>query len=159
MVRKRAYLGNDSQPVLLGVAGTGRVARALGRLLSDRGQPVVAIAGRNPERTAGAARFISAHTTAVAIEGIPALSSHLPIAGSDSAVEHVALLLARSGFRRGVALHSCGAKKPEALAVLAGQGISCGALHPMQSFASAAEGATSIVGSDFAIDGDPEALE
>lgn len=147
------------RPHSLAIAGTGRVAQALGRLLSERGQPVVAIAGRNPERTARAARFISSRTTAVAIQEIPHLASHLLIAVSDSAVECVASLLARSGFQRGVALHTCGAKGPEALAVLARQGISCGALHPMQSFASAEQGVAAMAQSNFAIDGDPEALE
>jgi predicted short-subunit dehydrogenase-like oxidoreductase (DUF2520 family) len=95
----------------------------------------------------------------VVIEEIPALASHLLIAVSDSAVECVASLLARSGFHRGVALHTCGAKGPEALAVLARQGINCGALHPMQSFASAEQGIAAMAQSNFAIDGDAEALE
>jgi predicted short-subunit dehydrogenase-like oxidoreductase (DUF2520 family) len=143
----------------IGIAGTGRVAQALGRLLNEGGQPIVAIAGRDPERTARAARFIGACTTPTTIEDIPALASHLLIAVSDSAVEHVAALLARSGFTQGVALHTCGAKGPEALAILARQEISCGALHPMQSFASAEQGVAAMAGSIFAIDGDPEALE
>jgi|tagenome__1003787_1003787.scaffolds.fasta_scaffold20957049_2 predicted short-subunit dehydrogenase-like oxidoreductase (DUF2520 family) len=143
----------------IGIAGTGRVAQALGRLLNEGGQPIVAIAGRNPEGTARAARFISAGTTPTTIEEIPAFASHLLIAVSDSAVEHVATLLARSGLERGIALHTCGAKGPQALAVLARQGISCGALHPMQSFASAELGLAALRESSFAIDGDPEALE
>lgn len=136
------------------------MAQALGRLLSEGGQPVVAIAGRNPERTArAAARFIGARTTPSTIEELPALASNILIAVSDSAVEPVAAVLARSGFHNRVALHTCGAKGPEALAVLAGQGVSCGALHPLQSFASAEEGLSRVAGSSFAIDGDPEAFE
>lgn len=146
-------------PHSLAIAGTGRLAQALGRRLGDRSQPVVVIAGRNPERMARAARFISSRTTAVAIQEIPDLASHLLIAVSDSAVECVASLLARSGFQRGVALHTCGAKGPEALAVLARQGICWGALHPIQSFASPEQGLAAMPGSNFAIDGDPEALE
>ena len=152
------------QPVIdsgspIGIAGTGRVAQALGRLLSEAGQPVVAIAGRNPERTARAAHFIGSRTTPVRIEGLPARASRLLIAVSDTAVEPVAALLARSGFQCGVALHTCGAKGPQALAVLAERGVSCGALHPLQSFASAEQGVTSVAGSSFAIDGSPEALD
>ena len=48
----------------IGIAGTGRVAQALGRYLIERGQPVMAIAGRDPERTAQAARFLNACTHA-----------------------------------------------------------------------------------------------
>jgi predicted short-subunit dehydrogenase-like oxidoreductase (DUF2520 family) len=143
----------------IGIAGTGRVAQALGRLLSEAGQPVAAIAGRNWERTTRAARFISTSIIPATIEELPALASHILIAVSDKAVEPVALLLARSGFQRGVALHTCGAKGPQALVVLADEGVSCGALHPMQSFASAEQGVASMVGSFFSIDGDPEAIE
>jgi len=70
-----------------------------------------------------------------------------------------ASLLARSRFQRGVALHTCGAKGPQALMVLAHAGVNCGALHPLQSFTSAAQGTASVRGSFFAIDGDPEAIE
>jgi predicted short-subunit dehydrogenase-like oxidoreductase (DUF2520 family) len=61
-------------------------------------------------------------------------------------------------FGCGGALHTCGAKRPQALAVLENQGVSCGALHPIQPFASAEQGAASVVGSSFGIDGNPEAL-
>jgi predicted short-subunit dehydrogenase-like oxidoreductase (DUF2520 family) len=143
----------------VGIAGTGRVAQALGRLLSEGGQPVVAIAGRDSERTTRAARFISNCTTPATIEELPALSSHILVAVSDAAIESVALLLARSGLTRGVVLHTCGALGSQALAALAVEGVSCGALHPMQSFASTEQGVTTLVGSFFAIDGDPEAIE
>jgi len=55
----------------IAIAGAGRVAQALGRLLSEGGQPVVAIAGRHPERTARAARFIGAK-----VIGVPLTSSY-----------------------------------------------------------------------------------
>jgi predicted short-subunit dehydrogenase-like oxidoreductase (DUF2520 family) len=143
----------------MGIAGAGRVAQALGRVLIECGQRVVAVAGRDPERTAQAARFISADTSPTTIEDIPSHASHLLIAVSDDAVENVALRLSRCGFQRGIALHTCGAKGPEALAALSRQGVSCGTLHPLQSFPSAEEGVANIAGSAFAIDGDPEAIE
>jgi predicted short-subunit dehydrogenase-like oxidoreductase (DUF2520 family) len=143
----------------IGIVGSGRVAQALGRLLSERGQSVVAIAGRNPERTARAAEFVSPLTTPSTVEELPRHASHVLIAVSDAAVETVAALLAQSGFHHGIALHTCGAKGPAALAVLADGGVSCGALHPTQSFASAEHGIASLRGSSFAIDGDAEALE
>jgi len=46
--------------VSIGIAGAGRVAQVLGRLLA-KASAGRAIAGRNPERTAAAARFIG-HT-------------------------------------------------------------------------------------------------
>jgi len=144
--------------ISIGIAGSGRVAQALGRLLSELGEPVVAIAGRNPERTALAARFIGGRTLPSTMEKLPRLASHVLIAVSDAAVEPVALVLAQSGFRSGIALHTCGAMGQGALAVLSARGVSCGALHPLQSFASAEEGLSTVAGSSFAVDGDPEAL-
>jgi predicted short-subunit dehydrogenase-like oxidoreductase (DUF2520 family) len=133
--------------------------RRLDDSLAENGQPVAAIAGRNPRRTALAALFIGGRTTPVTIEELHALSSHVLIAVSDRGVEPVAELLAKSGFRCGVALHTCGAKGLQALAVLENQGVSCGALHPIQSYASAEQGVASVVGSSFGIDGKAVALE
>jgi predicted short-subunit dehydrogenase-like oxidoreductase (DUF2520 family) len=147
----------DASPI--GIVGSGRVAQALGHVLSEGCQPVLAVAGRDAERTAQAAHFIGPRTTPTTIEDIPAHASRVLIAVSDCAVEHVALRLSRCGFQRGIALHTCGAKGPEALAALSGQGVHCGALHPLQSFASAEQGVTSMPGSIFAIDGDSEAIE
>jgi predicted short-subunit dehydrogenase-like oxidoreductase (DUF2520 family) len=143
----------------IGIAGTGPVAQALGRYLVERGQPVVAIAGRNPERTALAARFINPYTAPVKIQELPEFASHILIAVSDGAIEPVAALLARSGFRHGIALHTCGAKGPEALMALASRGVHCGSLHPMQSFATAEQGLANLPGSVLAIDGDAPALQ
>ena len=120
--------------------------------------PAAAIVGPNPEQTALAALFIGGRATPVTIEELPALSSYVLIAVSDRGVKPVAEILAKSGLRCGVALHTCGAKGLQALAVLENQGISCGALHPIQSFASAEQGVASVVGSSFGIDGNPEAL-
>jgi predicted short-subunit dehydrogenase-like oxidoreductase (DUF2520 family) len=142
----------------MGIAGAGRVAQALGRVLTECGQRVVAVAGRDPERTAQAARFISAGTSPTTMEDIPSHASHLPIAVSDDAVENVASRLFRCGFQRGISLHTCGAKGPEALTALSHQGVSCGPLHPLQSFPSAEQGVANIPGSAFAIDGDSEAI-
>lgn len=143
----------------IGIAGTGRVAQALGRLLVQHDQPVVAIAGRNPERAAQAAAFLGGSTNSIRLQELPKAASHVLIAVSDAAIEPVASILSGSGFQRGVALHTCGATGPEALQVLARAGVSCGALHPMQSFATPEQALASLPGSVFAIDGTPRALD
>jgi glutamyl-tRNA reductase len=63
----------------IGIAGASRVAQALGRFLIQRGERVVAIAGRNPERTARAARFIGPAARPTAIQELPDVSSHVLI--------------------------------------------------------------------------------
>ncbi len=133
----------------IGIAGTGRVAQALGRLLVERGQPVAALAGRDPERAAAAAGFVG--TEAFPLEELPKRVSRVLVAVADRALTAVARRLAEAGMRGGIALHTCGAHGPEALAPLAEQGVSCGALHPLQTFATPERGLAALPGAAFGI--------
>ncbi|HEY1206187.1 MAG: Rossmann-like and DUF2520 domain-containing protein [Bryobacteraceae bacterium] len=147
---------NASTQESIGIAGTGRVAQALGRLLRERGEPVVAVAGRNPERTARAAEFIGA--TAFLPRQLPQRADRILIAVSDSALAEVARNLAHAGMDRGAALHTCGACGPEILEPLAQAGVACGVLHPLQTVASPEAGVAILPGSAFAVCGDPAAV-
>jgi predicted short-subunit dehydrogenase-like oxidoreductase (DUF2520 family) len=140
----------------IGIAGTGRVAQALGRLLSKRGEPVVAVAGRNPERTARAAEFIG--VAAVSFAQLPERAGRVLISVSDGAVAQVAQALAEAGMRGGVALDTCGAHGPEILEPLARAGVACGVLHPLQTIADPETGVALLPGSTFAISGDAAAV-
>ncbi len=140
----------------IGIAGTGRVAQALGRLLRERGEPVVAVAGRNPERSARAAAFIGA--AAVSVAQLPERAGRMLIAVSDRAVAEVARELAGAGMHRGVALHTCGARGPDLLDPLSRAGVACGVLHPLQTVASPEAGVTVLPGSAFAVHGDASAV-
>jgi len=143
----------------IGIAGTGRVAQALGRLLAERGEPVVAIAGRHLPRTRGAAKFVGSGAKPVALAELPSRATHILIAVADGAIEEVARVLANSGMARGVVLHTCGTVGTEVLAPLASAGVSCGSLHPLQTVATPEGGVVALPGSAFAIDGDGPALE
>ena len=55
----------------IAIAGTGRVAQALGRLLAEHGEPVAAVAGRDPERTRAAAVFIGHKVKPAALGTLP----------------------------------------------------------------------------------------
>lgn len=145
-------------PDAVAIAGTGRVAQALGRLLVERGVPVIAVGGRNPERARIAASFIGRKVQAASIAQLPALARRILIAVTDEAIEEVARVLAAAGMRDGIALHTCGACGAEALQPLADAGVSCGSLHPLQTFASARQALGCLPGSCFAIDGDPAAV-
>ena len=140
----------------IGIAGTGRVAQALGRLLRERGEPVVAVAGRNPGHAARAAEFIGA--AAVLPRQLPGRAGRILIAVGDGAVVEVARELAEAGMDRGAALHTCGAWGPEILEPLGRAGIACGVLHPLQTFATPEAGVTVLPGSAFAVAGDPAAV-
>ncbi len=133
------------------VVGAGRVARALGRLLRQRGEPVTAVASRNAEHAAAAAAFIGVE--AVPLAAVPGRAGRALIAVADEAIEPVAAQLAAAGFD-GIALHTCGARGPEALAPLAG-----GVLHPLQTVASPEQGVVALPGSFFAVSGTSPAVE
>ncbi len=133
----------------IGIVGCGRVAQALGRLLVERGQPVAALAGRDPARTAAAAGFVG--VKAAQIEELPALVSRLLVAVADGALPVVAKSLAAAGMKGGIALHTSGAHGPEALAPLAEQGVSCGTLHPLQTIATPELGLAALPGAAFGI--------
>jgi predicted short-subunit dehydrogenase-like oxidoreductase (DUF2520 family) len=137
----------------IGIAGAGRVAQALGRLLRERGEPVTAVASRNPEHAARAAEFIGA--AAVPLGRLRA--DRILIAVSDAAIPDVARTLAGAGMSRGVALHTCGAHGPEVLEPLARAGVACGVLHPLQTIATPEAGLAALPGCAFAVSGDAAA--
>lgn len=141
----------------VGIVGTGRVGQVLARLLRERGQAVVAIAGRCSEHTAAAAAFAGPGVEPAALENLPATAHRILIAVTDEAIGGVAARLTAAGMRQGIALHTCGAHGPELLEPLARAGVSCGVLHPLQTIASPAQGLAALPGSGFLIDGDPAA--
>jgi predicted short-subunit dehydrogenase-like oxidoreductase (DUF2520 family) len=141
----------------IGIAGAGRVAQSLARLLRETGQPVVAVASRSAASARAAAEFAGPGVTATTYAELPGKASRLVIAVPDEALEEVAGTLAETA-RAGIALHTCGARGPEALGALADRGIACGTLHPLQTVASPQQGAASLRGVTFAVAGDPAAL-
>jgi predicted short-subunit dehydrogenase-like oxidoreductase (DUF2520 family) len=145
----------------IGIAGAGRMAQALGRLLVERGEPVAAVASRG-ESAARAAEFIGGGVEAVSYKELPRRAGRILIAVADSAVPAVAGTLAEAmaeaGLSGGVALHTCGSLGPEALEPLADRGVSCGTIHPLQTVAAPGQGVAALPGSAFAVAGDTEAL-
>lgn len=147
---------HSNEPIL--IAGTGRLAQAMGRLLAEHGEPVIAVAGRDPARTAAAAAFMGRRVKAIDLKDPPKRAARLLVAVSDSAICDVAGKLAVAGLRRGIALHTCGAMGREALEPLAEAGVACGAIHPLQTVASPEQGLSALAGCVFTVDGDPPAL-
>lgn len=142
----------------IGIAGSGRVAQALGRLLAAQGQPVAAIAGRDPAHTLAAATFIG-QCDAVTIGELPERAARILIAVPDAAIESIALTLAESGMNGGIVLHTSGAQGTKPLEPLMSGGVSCGALHPLQTVATPEQGVAALPGCAFAVSGQPAARE
>jgi predicted short-subunit dehydrogenase-like oxidoreductase (DUF2520 family) len=127
--------------------------------LSLRGAPVVALASRSRLRAEKAAAFIGASVQVVPFSELPGLATRVLVAVSDEAIPAVAETLARAGMTGGAALHTCGAKGPEALAALRAAGVACGMLHPLQTFADARLGVERLEGITFGLAGDRQALD
>jgi predicted short-subunit dehydrogenase-like oxidoreductase (DUF2520 family) len=144
---------------LVGIAGAGVVAQTLGRLLAARGTPIAALAARDRSRGEQAARFIGGSVRVVGTAELPALVTHILVAVSDQGIAPVAASLAAAGMRSGVALHTCGAKGPEALAALRAAGVACGLLHPLQTLATPEQGVKALPNAAFAVSGDPAAVD
>jgi predicted short-subunit dehydrogenase-like oxidoreductase (DUF2520 family) len=143
----------DGEQRPIGIAGAGRVAQALGRLLRDAGQPVVAIAGREPERTARAAAFVDQGVAPASFEELPSLATRILLAVPDDALMEVADRLAQGGMAAGIALHTSGARGVSVLEALERRGVSCGVLHPLQTVATPEQGVRALPGSAFAVVG------
>lgn len=145
----------------VGIAGAGRVAQALGRLLHARGEPIAFVASRTVEHARAAALFIGSDVEAVAYSDLASRACRILIAVPDSAVEIVAASLNATwpGARPGIVLHTCGTLGVDALQSLASRGVSCGTLHPLQTISDPESGVAALDGVAFAISGDPTALE
>ncbi|HEX5430531.1 MAG TPA: Rossmann-like and DUF2520 domain-containing protein [Bryobacteraceae bacterium] len=146
-------MSRSPQNLPIGIAGAGRIGQALGRLLRDRGERVIAVAGRDLTRTQQAAAFIGAGVKALAYAELPAHAGRILIAVPDDALAEVAAVLARSPHPPQAAVHTCGSRGPEALSPLQAIGVSCAALHPLQTAATPEQALAALPGSGFAIDG------
>jgi predicted short-subunit dehydrogenase-like oxidoreductase (DUF2520 family) len=87
------------------------------------------------------------------------LASRILMAVPDAAISEVSDRIATAGMGGGIALHTCGTLGPEALSRLRKKGVSCGTLHPLQTVVDAQQGARSLRGCAFAIDGDNRAID
>ena len=139
--------------VRIGILGTGRIAQALGRLLSDAGEPVVAVAGRDAVRAHAAAIFISDTVAAVSPSELSQRANRILIAIPDRGIGTAALTLANSGMDSGVVLHTSGVLGPEILRPLAEKGVACGVLHPLQTVPSKEAGVELLPGVAYGIAG------
>lgn len=144
---------NAAEASPIAIAGGGRLGQALGRLLHQRGEPVVAVACRDPEHGRAAAAFIGEGVAALAYAELPRRASRILIAVPDDAVTAVARILAAAGME-GIALHTSGTLGLAALEPLSRRGVPCGSLHPLQTVPNPARGVTALPGAWFAVSGE-----
>ena len=148
MKRRQAAPGDA-----IGIAGAGRMAQALGRLLFQRGLPIAVVASRSRSSAQRAARFVGPSVRAVDYSQLPAQAERLILAVADDALAEVAGTLEEAGMDRGLIIHTSGVWGPEVLSCLAEQGVSCASMHPLQTVAHPKQGVEKLPGSTFAIAG------
>jgi predicted short-subunit dehydrogenase-like oxidoreductase (DUF2520 family) len=144
----------DAGSGAIGIAGSGAVAQALGRLLCDVGLPVVAVASRSSANARRAAEFMGSGVQPVAVQELPRCAHRVIVATADEGITATARVLSAAGFVKGMALHTCGSRGPEALAPLREAGVECGVLHPLQTIPTPEQGSESLRGIAFALAGD-----
>jgi len=142
-------------PLRFSLVGPGRVGCSLAHWLTARGAEIVAVAGRDPERSGSLARQLGGTPTEVdqlQTEG----QALLLLAVSDPALSPVATVLAERPQAE-VALHTAGALDPSVLAPLQVAGSSIGSLHPLMAFPRVLTDPGRAAEIVFALDGDPPA--
>ena len=137
----------------IGIAGAGRMAQALGRLLFQHGQPIAVMASRSRSKAQRAARFVGPSVRAVDYSQLPAQAERLIVAVADDALPEVAGTLAEAGMDAGMIIHTSGVWGPEVLSCLMEQGVSCASMHPLQTVANPKQGVEKLPGSTFAVAG------
>ncbi len=173
-------------PKTLAIIGAGRVGRALGRALRERGWRIGAVVTRSRTTARASVRAIGAGTPAAA--NTPRLldADVILIAAPDRAIGEIAAALANVGaglsrpfsergkskIRHGkgapedqeggvkpplrVVLHTSGSLSHDVLAPLRRHGAAIAAMHPMQTFGRGAR--TRLDGVVFGLDGDARAV-
>jgi predicted short-subunit dehydrogenase-like oxidoreductase (DUF2520 family) len=116
---------------------------------------VAFVASRTPEGAHAGAAFIGPGVEALSYAELAAKASRILIAVPDAALDAVILLL---GASRGLVLHTCGTRGPEALDPLAALGAACGTIHPLQTIPDAASGVAALRGIAFAVSGHEAAV-
>ncbi len=145
----------------VGIAGSGRVARAMALSLAPRAAEPVLLWGRSLDRVRGAAGVVGA-AASESIEGLVASCDLIVIAVADAALAEVAAGLAEAvapGTEPFVC-HVSGGSGAAILAPLAGRGALTAAVHPAMTFTGdPAQEVERMAGARFAITApDGEAL-
>jgi predicted short-subunit dehydrogenase-like oxidoreductase (DUF2520 family) len=136
----------------VGIAGTGRIAKALGALIARRGVDVRAVGGRCLQSGEDAVGFIGAGQ-AVSIRELPRYARRIVIAVTDAAIPEVAAELVNGGLRDGIVLHTSGASGMEVLNILRPAENAGGVIHPLMTVPSAERGVETLPGATYAFAG------
>ncbi|UCB42492.1 MAG: DUF2520 domain-containing protein [Dehalococcoidales bacterium] len=134
----------------LGFIGAGTLGTALAIRLSERGYVVVAVSSRSQT---------SAEKLAQAIDDCRAVDSSQAVADAAEMVfittpdDAIATVVSSVNWHSGQSVvHCSGADSVDSLEPARKQGVSVGAIHPLQTFASVEQAINNISGSTFALE-------
>ena len=134
----------------IALVGPGRAGQSIAIASNGAGHDVVAVAGRDLERTAAAARRFEAIPLAIG-EPIPPVDL-IVIAVSDDAIEVVAGEIAPIARNAAAsAVHLSGATSVSALAAFGDHGVAIGSFHPLQTMPTPELGARRLAGAWVAV--------
>jgi predicted short-subunit dehydrogenase-like oxidoreductase (DUF2520 family) len=140
----------------LGFIGTGVVASALARGLTDAGYPITAVHGRNRRRAQALVAVLPGAILAPSCQDVVDAADIVVLAVSDDAVAHVA---ASVRWRPScAAVHCNGAASLDLLRAASDDGAEVGVLHPLQSFANPDQAGRLMRGSCFRVEASSERL-
>lgn len=140
----------------LGFIGAGAVGTALARRLSALGYAVTAVASRRRASAQALADCIPGCVAYDSAQGVADTANVVFITTTDSAIAAVA---ASVRWQPGqIVVHTSGAESVAALDAARHQGALTGSLHPLQSFASAADAERKLAGCIYALEGEGEVL-
>jgi predicted short-subunit dehydrogenase-like oxidoreductase (DUF2520 family) len=146
-------------PKSLAILGAGRVGRALGRLLRERGWRILVVAAQSEATARKAVKFICAGRPIAGISHHALAAKIILISVPDDAIPDIAAQLARVGgpqLRGKIVLHTSGACDASALEPVRAFGAFAGSMHPMQTFNGVS--VPPLEGKIFAIEGDVPAV-
>jgi predicted short-subunit dehydrogenase-like oxidoreductase (DUF2520 family) len=143
----------------LAILGAGRVGRALGRLLHERGWHILVVAAHSDGTARKAAKYIRAGQPIAGISHHALAAKTILVSVPDDAIPEIAAELARIGaqqLRGKIVLHTSGACNASVLQPVRAFGAFAASMHPMQTFNGIS--APPLEGKIFAIEGDAPAV-
>jgi predicted short-subunit dehydrogenase-like oxidoreductase (DUF2520 family) len=150
---------SQGMSLTVAIVGAGRVGRALGHRLHERGWRIVTVVTRRKESARAAVRAIGSGQPHVGLTRQVIGADLILVTTPDSELGGVAAELARIGgseLRGKVVLHTSGALDRTVLAPLERQGAATGSLHPMRTFSG--QVLPALDGTMIAIEGTPVAV-
>jgi predicted short-subunit dehydrogenase-like oxidoreductase (DUF2520 family) len=143
----------------LAILGAGRVGRALGRLLHERGWRILLVAAHSEATARKAAKYIRAGQPIAGISHRALAARTILVSVPDDTIPEIAAELARVGgqqLRGKIVLHTSGSCDANALQPVRAFGALAASMHPMQTFNGVS--APPLEGKIFAIEGDAPAV-